>query len=58
MASLESDFDELAITISTAMEKAHQLNLHTSAYILSMALVEVMEATKAIADDVADDAAR
>ena len=47
MASPENDLNELAITISTAIEKARQLNLPTSAYILSMVLVEVSEATEA-----------
>ena len=49
MASPENDFNELASIISMAIEKARQLNLHTSAYILSMVLVEVSEATKAAA---------
>jgi hypothetical protein len=47
MASPENDLNELAITISTAIEKARQLKLPTSAYILSMVLVEVSEATAA-----------
>ena len=47
MASPENDFNELASIISMTIEKARQLNLHTSAYILSMVLVEVSEATKA-----------
>jgi hypothetical protein len=47
MASRENDRDELISIISTAIEKARQLNLHTSAYILSMVLVEVSEAGKA-----------
>jgi len=47
MASPENDLNELAITISTAIEKARQLKLPTSAYILSMVLVEVSEATEA-----------
>ena len=58
MASPENDLNELAITISTAIEKARQLKLPTSAYILSMVLVEVSEATKAADDNVTDDAAR
>jgi hypothetical protein len=58
MASPENDLNELAITISTAIEKARQLKLPTSAYILSMVLVEVSEATKAREDNVTDDAAR
>jgi hypothetical protein len=55
MASPENDFNELASIISTAIEKARQLNLHTSAYILSMVLVEVSEATKAAAVEHKDD---
>ena len=51
MESPENDFNELASIISVAIEKARQLNLHTSAYILSMVLVEVSEATKAASDD-------
>jgi hypothetical protein len=47
MASPENDLNELAMTISTAIEKARQLKLPTSAYILSMVLVEVSEATEA-----------
>jgi hypothetical protein len=56
MASPENDFNELALIISTAIEKARQLNLHTSAYILSMVLVEVSEGTKAAADEDKGDA--
>jgi hypothetical protein len=58
MASPENDLNELAIIISTAIDKARQLHLHTSAYILSMVLVEVTEATKAAESKVAGDAAR
>jgi hypothetical protein len=47
MANSEDDLDELVTIISTAIEKARQLNMHTSAYILSMVLVEVSEAAKA-----------
>jgi len=47
MASPENDLHELVTIISTAIEKARQLNMHTSAYILSMVLVEVSEAAKA-----------
>ena len=43
----EDDLNELAQDISTAIEKARQLNLPTSAYILSMVLVEISEALKA-----------
>ena len=47
MASPENDLDELVTLISTAIEKARRLNMHTSAYILSMVLVEVSETAKA-----------
>ena len=49
MASPENDLDELADMISAAIEKARQLNMHISAYILSMALAEVSKAAKAAA---------
>lgn len=58
MATREDDLNELALDISNAIEKARQLNLPTSAYILSMVLVEVSEALKAAADEEEDDAAR
>ena len=57
MTTAENDLNELAITISTAIEKARQLKLPTSAYILSMVLVEVSEAAKAAADNATNDAA-
>ena len=47
MASSKNDLDELADVISAAIEKARQLDMHTSAYILSMVLVEVSETAKA-----------
>jgi hypothetical protein len=47
MASPKNDLEELADIISAAIEKADQLKLHTSAYILSMALAEVSKAAKA-----------
>ena len=50
MASPKKDLDELATMISAAIEKARQLNMHTSTYILSMALAEVLKAAKASAD--------
>lgn len=56
MATPENDLNELATTISTAIEKARRLKLPTSAYILSMVLLEVSEATKAAEEDVTDDA--
>ena len=43
MASPKNDLDELADMISAAIEKARQLNMHTSAYML----VEVSKTTKA-----------
>jgi hypothetical protein len=55
MATLDDDLNELAITISMAIEKARQLKLSTSAYILSMALVEVWETTKGTQDSVTGD---
>jgi hypothetical protein len=49
MAGPKNDLDELADMISAAVEKARQLNMLTSAYILSMALAEVSKAAKAAA---------
>ena len=49
MAGPKNDLNELADMISAAVEKARQLNMHTSAYILSMALAEVSKAAKAAA---------
>ena len=43
----KSDLDELVAMISTAIDKARQLNMHTTAYILSMAMAEVSRAAKA-----------
>ncbi len=51
MPTREDDLNELAQDISTAIEKARRLNLATSAYILSMVMVEVSEALKAAADE-------
>ena len=51
MSTREDDLRELAQDISTAIERARQLNLPTSAYILSMVLVELSEALKAAADE-------
>ena len=55
MATPDDDLNELAITISMAIEKARELKLSTSAYILSMALVEVWETTKGAQDGVTGD---
>jgi hypothetical protein len=57
MVTREDDLKELAISLSAAIAKARRLNLPTSAYILSMALVEVSQALKAAGRD-NDDAAR
>lgn len=50
MATREDDLKELANDLRAVIEKARALNLPTSAYILSMALVEVSEALKTSAD--------
>jgi len=50
MATSKNDLDELVAIISMAIEKARQLNMQTSAYILSMALAEVSKAAKAAVD--------
>jgi hypothetical protein len=57
MATREDDLNELATGITTAIVKARQLDLPTSAYILSMVLVEVSEAINAAAEDRENDAA-
>jgi len=57
MAIREDDLNELATGITTAIVKARQLDLPTSAYILSMVLVEVSEAINAAAEDRGNDAA-
>jgi hypothetical protein len=51
MLTREHELKELAFNISTAIEQARQLKLPTSAYILSMVLVEVSEAINAAEDD-------
>ena len=43
----EDDLNELAADLQLAIAKARALNLPTSAYILSMALVEVSQALEA-----------
>jgi hypothetical protein len=57
MATREDDVNELIKMISTAIEKARELNMNTSAYILSMVLVEVTAAAKAPRDAPPDDPA-
>jgi hypothetical protein len=54
MVTREDDLKELAISLSAAIVKARQLNLPTSAYILSMALPEVSQALKAAEGDKED----
>ena len=56
MPTREDDLRELATSLSAVIEKARRLNLPTSAYILSMALVEVLQALQAIGADEDDDA--
>jgi hypothetical protein len=58
MVTREDDLNELAVNVSSAIAKARHLNLPTSAYILSMVLVEVSEALQASADDREDDGER
>lgn len=57
MAAPDDDLNELVKIISTAIEKARQLNMNTSAYILSMVLVEVTEGAKARGDKPPEDPA-
>jgi hypothetical protein len=58
MVTREDELEELALDIKTAIAKARQLNLPTSAYILSMVLVELSEAMNAAAENWEDDVAR
>jgi hypothetical protein len=51
MATREDELKELSSSLSTAIVKARQLNLPTSAYILSMALVEVSRALTDLGED-------
>jgi hypothetical protein len=51
MATRGDDLNELAQDISSAIARARRLDLPTSAYILSMVLVEVSEALKAVAGE-------
>ena len=46
MATREDELKALATEVSAAISKARRLNLPTSAYILSMVLVEVSQALK------------
>jgi hypothetical protein len=47
MPTREDELKELASSLQAAIAKARELNLPTSAYILSMALVEVSQAVEA-----------
>ena len=58
MPTREDDLRELVTSLSAAIEKARRLDLPTSAYVLSMALVEVSQALKAIEPDEEDDVRR
>jgi hypothetical protein len=46
--SRDDDLSALANTIRSAIEKARHLQLPTSAYVLTMALIEVMQEKDAI----------
>jgi hypothetical protein len=52
----EDDLNELAADLQLAIAKARALNLPTSAYILSMALVDVSQALETGSIDGIDDA--
>jgi hypothetical protein len=58
MMNREENLNELATNVSAAIAKARQLNLPTSAYILSMVMLEVSQALKETADEEEDDTAR
>jgi hypothetical protein len=47
MVTRADDLNELAANVSAAMAQATRLQLPTSAYILSMVMVEVTEALRA-----------
>ena len=51
----EDDLNKLAADLQAAIAKARALNLPTSAYILSMALVEVSQALEAAWPNGGDD---
>ncbi len=54
MGTREDELRELASSLQSAIAKARQLNLPTSAYILSMALVEVSQVLEGKSDDAKD----
>ena len=51
MGTRKDELKELASSLQSAIEKARRLNLPTSAYILSMALVEVSQLLEAENED-------
>jgi hypothetical protein len=51
MGTRKDELKELESSLRSAIEKARGLNLPTSAYILSMALVEVSQLLEAEAED-------
>ena len=51
MGTREDELKELAGLLKSAIAKSRQLNLPTSAYILSMALVEVSQVLEGKSDD-------
>lgn len=55
MPTRVDDLRELATSLSAVIEKARRLDLPTSAYILSMALLEVSQAMQAIGADEANE---
>jgi hypothetical protein len=58
MMTRADELSEMAQTIVSTIEKARYLKLPTSAYILSMALLEVMEERDAIPPRRKDDKTR
>ncbi len=50
MASRKNDLDELADMISASIERARELDMQTTVYILSMALAEVSKTAKVAAN--------
>jgi hypothetical protein len=51
MGTREDELKELASSLQAAIAKARELNLPTSAYILSMALIEVSQVLEGRSDD-------
>jgi hypothetical protein len=58
MMTHKDDLSELATVIVSAVEKARHLKLPTTSYILSMALMEVMEERDAVGAHPNDDTTR